>query len=70
WFILDKGYIPQTGQKRQHFAGTEWDVQAKYAYTEDVQLGLIYGIFWPGSVFRSPFDDIAQELVTSLKVSF
>jgi len=70
WFIADKGYIAKAGNERKHFIGTEWDLNMRYAYSEDVSLGLIYGVFWPGAVFQAPFDNIAQELVTSLKVTF
>ena len=70
WFIADNGIVPVAGAKRESFFGTEWDVNANYHYTDDVQMGLVYGVFWPGSVFRSPYDDIAQELVTSVSVKF
>jgi len=72
WFIADKGIRPTTtpGTKLEHYLGAEWDVVANYNYTEDVQIGAVYGIFWPGSVFRSPYDDVAQELVTSVSVKF
>ena len=68
------------------FLGTEWDTRATYDYTEDVQIGLIYGVFWPGDVFRDrpaavgvgnvvttslgADRAIAQELVSSVRVKF
>ncbi len=70
WFIADKGVVPAPGAKRENFFGTEWDVKADYAYTDDVALGLVYGLFLPGNVFRDPFDSSAQELVTSVSVKF
>ena len=71
WFIADEGIKLTTGHgNREHFFGTEWDINANYAYTDDVQMGLLYGVFFPGSVFRTPYDDTAQELVTSVSVKF
>jgi hypothetical protein len=69
-FMLDRGALPVSGAKRERFAGTEWDTVVTYAYTDDVQLGLIYALFAPGSVYRTPRDATAQELVTSVSVKF
>lgn len=71
WFILDNGVIPSgAGGKRESYAGMEWDTVASYDYTEDVQLGLIYALFNPGSVYRTPNDSTAQELISSVSVKF
>lgn len=70
WFILDVGAIPVAGSKRNSFAGTELDVVTTYNYTDDVQLGLIYGLFLPGNVYRTPNDSTAQELISSVSVKF
>jgi len=70
WFILDDGAIPTAGAKRERFVGTEWDTVLTYEYTDDVQLGVIYGIFAPGSVFRHPNDAVSQELISSVSVKF
>ncbi len=70
WFIMDTGSIPSAGSKRESFLGTEWDTVVTYDYTDDVQLGLIYALFAPGSAFRSPNDSTAQELITSVSVKF
>jgi len=70
WFMLDVGVIPVAGSKRRGFAGTEWDTVVTYNYTDDVQFGLIYGLFAPGSVYRNPQDNAAQELVSSVSVKF
>ena len=48
----------------------EWDTVVTYNYTDDVQFGVIYGLFLPGSVYRSPTDAAAQELITSVSVKF
>jgi hypothetical protein len=70
WFLLDVGAIPVAGAKRERYAGTEWDTVLTYDYTEDVQLGLIYALFAPGSTYRSPNDATAQELITSVSLKF
>lgn len=70
WFRTDNGIVPVAGAKRQHYLGFEWDVQANYNYTDDVQFGVIYALFAPGNVFRTPYDDNAQELVSSVNVKF
>jgi hypothetical protein len=70
WFLADKGIRPTATAKRYHYFGGEWDVQANYDYTDDVKIGAVWGIFMPGNVFRSPYDETAQELVTSVSVKF
>jgi hypothetical protein len=78
WFVLAVGAIPPTSPataaKRSSFVGTEWDTVVTYDYTDDVQLGLIYGLFLPGSVFVDGGDvggrATAQELITSVSVKF
>jgi len=77
WFVADKGirstpsgFASASATKRERFIGTEYDVQAIYDYTDDVQIGAVYGVFFPGDVFRTPFDDTAQELVTTVSVKF
>lgn len=70
YFMADVGIVPVDGAKRETNLGWEWDVQANYAYTDDVNLGLIYALFLPGSVFRNPHDAHAQELITAVNVKF
>jgi hypothetical protein len=75
WFILDEGAISlgadeNADVKRSRFAGFEWDMQALYDYTEDVQFGLLYALFAPGNVYRSPADSTAQQVVTTVSVKF
>ncbi len=80
WFFLPVGAIaptsPAGGGKRNRFIGTEWDTVVSYNYTDDVQLGLIYGVFFPGNVFRtaangtSNNDSVAQEVITTVGVKF
>jgi hypothetical protein len=69
-FFLDVGAIPVAGAKRESYAGVEVDTQLLYNYTEDVQFGVLYGVFQPGNVYRSPNDSTAQEIVTTVGVKF
>lgn len=80
WFILDKGIRPialnpatlQTQAKKSNYVGMEWDTVATYNYTDDVQFGLIYGLFAPGNIFLGAhgFDSTAQEVVSTVSVKF
>jgi hypothetical protein len=69
-FVLDEPSVPVAGSKRKRYAGFEWDTVLTYNYTEDVQLGFMYALFAPGSVYRHPNDSTAQELVTTVGVKF
>lgn len=70
WFFLDEDAIPVAGAKGESYLGIEWDTQVLYDYTDDVQLGLLYALFAPGNVFRTPNDASAQQLVTTVSVKF
>ncbi|MBI4343857.1 MAG: alginate export family protein [Candidatus Omnitrophica bacterium] len=79
WFVADVGLLTRAdntspagtgGTKRKSFIGTEWDTVLTYNYTDDVQLGAIFALFQPGTVFRVPNDDTAQELITWAKLTF
>jgi hypothetical protein len=70
WFIADESILPAGQAKAKRNLGTEWDTSVVYNYTDDVQLGLIYALFKPGSVFRDPNDDTAQELISTVSVKF
>ncbi len=79
WFVLPVGALPPSSSsnaKRESFLGTEWDTQLTYDYTDDVQFGVIYGLFLPGSVYNKDAvgvtggNDTAQELITSVSVKF
>ena len=50
--------------------GSELDVSMTYDYTEDVQLKLIGGWFFPGDFFDGSNDNTAYSLRASLKVEF
>lgn len=50
--------------------GDELDVTLTYDYTEDVTFGLLAAWFFPGDYFPSEQDDMATDIVGSMKVSF
>ncbi|MBI4707773.1 MAG: alginate export family protein [Candidatus Omnitrophica bacterium] len=54
----------------RRFAGQEVDLTATYDYTEDVQFGLMGGIFLPGASFAKANSDTASEVIGSMKVTF
>ncbi|MBI4341932.1 MAG: alginate export family protein [Candidatus Omnitrophica bacterium] len=82
WFWLEDGSIPTTtpagSASRNSYLGTEWDTMLTYDYTDDVQFGLAYGVFFPGNVFRDAGDgsdatsgaDTAQQLISKVSVKF
>ncbi len=50
--------------------GHAFDLITTYDYTEDVQLGLTFGYFNPGSAFNDALDNNATQLIGSMKVTF
>ncbi|MFC1674752.1 alginate export family protein [Candidatus Omnitrophota bacterium] len=51
-------------------AGQELDMTLTYDYTEDVQFGLMGGLFIPGSSFMKDNDSVMSEIIGSMKVTF
>ena len=79
WFWLDDGQVPDTtpagSPKRESYVGAEWDTKLTYDYTDDVQFGLAYGVFFPGSVFHDSADaasgrDTGQQIISKVSVKF
>lgn len=68
-FWSQEKYLETVG-KTKGFIGQEIDLQANWDYTEDVSFGLLAGWFFPGEVYYAGFDDIATDVVGSVKVSF
>jgi hypothetical protein len=56
--------------KDNKFAGQELDMTATYDYTEDVQFSLMSGLFFPGTSFSERTDNVASELIGTMKVTF
>ena len=56
--------------KHRKFAGQEIDVTATYDYTEDVQFALLGGVLFPGASFADGSNNMASELIGSMKVTF
>jgi hypothetical protein len=79
WFVEDVGSKGAAGQDsaRHKFLGTEFDKRWTYQYTDDVTLSVAWGIFWPGSTFRSSAgaapvraDNTSQILLTEASLKF
>jgi hypothetical protein len=80
FFWADEGITPVTAgsgptEKVDSHLGTEWDTRVSYAYTDDVILGLDYGVLFPGNVFKradiaASGRNTAQQLVTTVSVKF
>lgn len=51
-------------------AGTEIDILLKYAYTEDVNLGLSLGYFMPGGYYAEGNDKAAKQVLAEVGVKF
>lgn len=69
WFQMMKTQMV-SGQARSKNVGTELDMSLTYDYTEDVSFNLLAGWFFPGKYWISGQDDIATDLVGSVKVAF
>jgi hypothetical protein len=67
---LDTGSDISTIYRNDNDYGDEVDISLKYAYTPDVSLGLLYGIFIPGGAFEKKYDDAASQVVGTVKVTF
>ena len=65
-----------TFDKDKQFVGQELDLNLTYNYTEDVQMGLLVGWFWPGDAYSKDTASslnqrvTASEAIASCKVSF
>jgi hypothetical protein len=66
-FWLDKSYGAANTSKN---VGDEVDLQLTWDYTEDVSFGLLTAWFFPGNHFQSSRDDVATDIVGTVKLSF
>jgi hypothetical protein len=67
WETTGLGYT-MDGNSRN--LGQELDLHLTYDYTEDVQFGLMGGIFMPGSAFAPDNRKDAKQVIGSMKVTF
>lgn len=65
--LLTGESVFMTGKK---FLGSELDLKVVYNYTEDVQFGLLCGMYFPGSALHEDNDHTASEVIGSMKVLF
>ncbi|MBU1088207.1 MAG: alginate export family protein [Candidatus Omnitrophica bacterium] len=70
-FTLDESLKTATTQcSTSDEAGSEIDLTASYAYTEDVKIGLGLGWFFPGDYYKSGFDETAMQALVQVAVKF
>ncbi|MDD3088479.1 MAG: alginate export family protein [Candidatus Omnitrophica bacterium] len=70
-FWLDRVYqTAGPNENNKKYVGAEVDLELTWDYTEDVSFGLLTGWFFPGDHFGSNSDDIASNLVGTVKLSF
>jgi len=50
--------------------GNEFDIEAIYDYTEDVQIGANLGWYLPGALFDGVNQDIASQAIIHANVNF
>ena len=72
WQAEERNYIMSNGvsQKRDHYVGSEFDLQLTWDYTEDVSFGLVTAWFFPGSVYGEGSESVATDVVGTMKLSF
>ncbi|MCX5715549.1 MAG: alginate export family protein [Candidatus Omnitrophica bacterium] len=76
WFRNDKSQAaeaPDGGtlyNGRNKDLGQELDLTLNYTYTEDVSFGLLGAWFFPGKYWVSDFDQVATDVVGTVKVAF
>lgn len=68
-FWNQEDYVIATS-KSGGFVGQEIDLTANWDYTEDVSFGLLAGWFVPGEVYYDGQNDVATDIVGTVKVSF
>jgi len=57
-------------EKRTQYAGSEFDLELTWDYTEDVSFGLLAACFFPGAMYVKGSKDVATDIVGSVKLSF
>ena len=72
WQAEERNYIMSNGvsQQRDHYVGSEVDLQLTWDYTEDVSFGLVTAWFFPGSVYGEGSESVATDVVGTMKLSF
>ena len=70
-FTLDESLkTATTANSTSDEAGSELDFSAAYAYTEDVNLGVCLGWFFPGDYYKSGSDETAMQAMVQVGVKF
>jgi Alginate export len=70
-FLLDESLKTATAtNSTSDEAGSELDLTASYAYTEDVNLGACLAWFFPGDYYKSGSDETAMQAMVQVGVKF
>lgn len=69
WFRMDEAQVVSSASRSKDL-GSELDLSLTYDYTEDVSFGLLTAWFFPGKYWLGGQDDIATDLVGTVKVAF
>ena len=69
-YIMNVATQEPLAMTNNKFLGQEMDFSAVYSYTEDVQFGLLWGIFDAGNAFAKQNRNTASEVIGSMKVTF
>ncbi|MFH1847266.1 MAG: alginate export family protein [Candidatus Omnitrophota bacterium] len=67
YFWLDKDYSGNNGANE---LGSELDLVVTWDYTEDLSFNLLAGWFFPGNHFENSQNDVATDVVGTVKLSF
>jgi len=70
WFWFNEAPRVFGVADRNKYIGSELDVSLTYDYTEDVSFNLLSAWFFPGTYWLGAQDDIAADLVGTVKVAF
>lgn len=70
WFrFIETPKVAAAGDRNKAI-GSEFDLTLTYDYTEDVSFSLLAGWFFPGKYWVSTQDDMATDVVGTVKVAF
>jgi len=71
WMAEDfADYNGAVAENKESHVGQEVDLNVTWDYTEDVQFGILSAWFFPGDHFTGGQQDVATDLVGSVKLSF
>ncbi|RKY36017.1 MAG: hypothetical protein DRP78_04675 [Candidatus Omnitrophota bacterium] len=69
-YNLAKKQLDATATSTKTDAGMEIDLNAVYAYTEDVSMGLSFAWFMPGDYYKTGYDETATQVLAEIGIKF